>query len=128
MTEERGQGQDGGQAGLVGRSIEEFVQQLRGFTDRARGLAQGAVPTRLGLPALPTPPGALSAAQLRAIAQAVHAQREQMRAMREQLDAFDAQLEVFEKILGPLVEWSSSWAKLEEAVSDFVRRDPPGEG
>jgi hypothetical protein len=128
MTEGRGEGQDGGQSGLVGRSIEEFVQQLRGFTDRARGLAQGAVPTRLGLPALPSPPGALSAAQLRAIAQAVHAQREQMRAMREQLEAFDAQLEVFEKILGPLVEWSSTWAKLEEAVSDFVRRDPPAGG
>ena len=128
MTEGRGDGQDAGQGGLVGRSIEEFVQQLRGFTDRARGLAQCAVPTRLALPALPSPPGAMSAAQLRAIAQAVHAQREQMRAMREQLEAFDAQLEVFEKILGPLVEWSSTWAKLEEAVSDFVRRDPPGEG
>lgn len=128
MTEGRGDGQDGGQGGLVSRSIEEFVQQLRGFTDRARGLAQGAVPTRLGLPALPSPPGALSAAQLRAIAQAVHAQREQMRAMREQLEAFDAQLEVFEKILGPLVEWSSTWARLEEAVSDFVRREPPAGG
>jgi hypothetical protein len=128
MTDGRGEGQDAGPGGLVGRSIEEFVQQLRGFTDRARGLAQGAVPTRLGLPALPSPPGALSAAQLRAIAQAVHAQREQMRAMREQLEAFDQQLEVFEKILGPLVEWSSTWAKLEEAVSDLVRRDPPAEG
>ena len=128
MTEGRGDGQDGGQGGLVGRSIEEFVQQLRGFTDRARGLAQGAVPGRLGLPALPSPPGALSAAQLRAIAQAVRAQRQQMTAMREQLEAFDAQLEVFEKILGPLVEWSSTWARLEEAVADIVRRDPPAEG
>jgi hypothetical protein len=128
MTEERAEGQDPGQSRLVARSIEEFVNQLRGFTDRARGLAQGAVPPRLGLPALPSPPGALSAAQLRAIAQAVHAQREQMRAMREQLEAFDAQLAVFEKILGPLVEWSATWARLEEAVSDFVRRDPPAEG
>jgi hypothetical protein len=58
----------------------------------------------------------------------VRAQREQMRAMREQLEAFDSQLAVFEKILGPLVEWSSTWARLEEAVSDFVRRDPPPEG
>jgi len=118
-------GQEPGQGGLVGRSIEEFVNQLRGFTDRARGLAQGAVPTRLSLPALPSPPGAMSAAQLRAVAQAVRAQREQMKAMREQLEAFDAQLAVFERILDPLVEWSSTWARLEEAVSDFVRRDPP---
>jgi hypothetical protein len=128
MSVERAVGQEAGQSRLVARSIEEFVHQLRGFTDRARGLAQGAVPPRLGLPALPSPPGALSAAQLRAIAQAVHAQREQMRAMREQLEAFDSQLAVFEKILGPLVEWSSTWARLEEAVSDLVRRDPPAEG
>jgi hypothetical protein len=112
----------------VARSIDEFVSQLRGFTDRARGLAQGAVPSRLSLPALPSPPGALSAAQLRAIASTVSAQRQQITAMTEQLQAFDQQLAVFEKILGPLVEWSSTWARLEEAVSDFVRREPHGDG
>jgi hypothetical protein len=115
-------------SGRVARSIEEFVSQLRGFTDRARGLAQGAVPARLGLPALPSPPGALSAAQLRAIASTVSAQRRQIAAMTEQLEAFDQQLAVFERILDPLVEWSSTWARLEEAVSDFVRREPHGEG
>ena len=110
--------------GMVSRSIEEFVNQLRTFTDRARGLAQGAVPSRLSLPALPSPPGALSAAQLRAIAQTVRAQRASMAAMRDQLEAFDQQLAVFERILDPLVEWSTTWARLEEAVSDFVRREP----
>ena len=45
-------------SGLVGRSIDEFVNQLRSFTDRARSVA-GAVPSRLSLPALPSPPGAL---------------------------------------------------------------------
>jgi hypothetical protein len=114
--------------GMVGRSIEEFVNQLRTFTDRARGLAQGAVPARLSLPALPSPPGALSAAQLRAIAQAVRAQRASMAAVRDQLEAFDQQLAVFERILEPLVEWSSTWARLEEAVSDFVRREPRADG
>jgi hypothetical protein len=112
--------------GLVGRSVEEFVHQLRAFTDRASGLARGAVPSRLTLPALPSPPGAMSAAQLRAIAQTVRAQRQSMTAMREQLDAFDQQLAVFERILEPLVEWSGTWARLEEAVSDFVRPGPPG--
>ena len=105
---------------LVGRSIDEFVNQLRGFSDRARSLA-GAVPSRLSMPALPSPPGALSAAQLRAIAQTVRAQRESISAIRAQLDAFDQQLGVFERILDPLVEWSSSWAQLEKAVGDFVR-------
>jgi hypothetical protein len=100
------------------------VQQLRGFTDRARAVA-GAVPGRLALPALPSPPGALSAAQLRSIAQTVSAQRQSIVAIRAQLDAFDEQLAVFERILEPLVEWSSTWARLEEAVGDLVRRDGP---
>ena len=113
---------DVGTSGLVGRSIEEFVQQLRGFTDRARSIA-GAVPSRLSLPALPSPPGALSAWQLRAVAQTVSAQRQSIAAMSAQLQAFDQQLAVFERILDPLVEWSSTWARLEEAVGDLVRRD-----
>jgi hypothetical protein len=106
--------------GLVGRSIDEFVSQLRGFTDRARSLA-GSVPSKLNLPVLPSPPGAMSAAQLRAVAQTVSAQRQSIAAMRSQLDAFDQQLAVFERILDPLVEWSATWARLEEAVGDFVR-------
>jgi hypothetical protein len=119
---EAGREPEGGSSGLVGRSIEEFVHQLRGFTDRARSVA-GAVPSKLSLPALPSPPGAMSAAQLRAVAQTVSAQRQSIAAMRAQLDAFDQQLGVFERILEPLVEWSSTWARLEEAVGDLVRRD-----
>ena len=118
-------------SGLVGRSIDEFVHQLRGFTDRARSLA-GAVPTKLSLPTLPSPPGALSAAQLRAVAQTVSAQRQSIGAMKAQLEAFDQQLAVFERILGPLVDWSATWARLEVAVGDFVRPSGPdgrnGEG
>ena len=108
------------QSWLVGRSIDEFVNQLRGFTERARSLA-GAVPSKLALPSLPSPPGALSAAQLRSIAQTVRAQRTSIAAMQAQLEAFDQQRAVFERILGPLVDWSASWARLEEAVGDFVR-------
>ena len=108
---------------IVGRSIDEFVGQLRGFTDRARSLA-GSVPGKLTLPALPSPPGALSAAQIRAIAEVVGAQRQSIAAMSAQLQAFDQQLAVFERILDPLVEWSSTWARLEEAVGDLVRREP----
>lgn len=106
--------------GLVGRSIDEFVGQLRGFSDRARSLA-GSVPVRLHLPVLPSPPGAMSAAQVGAVAKMVRAQRDSITAMRSQLDAFDQQLGVFEKILDPVVAWSASWARLEEALGDFVR-------
>jgi len=108
------------QGGIVSRSIDEFVNQLRGFSDRARTMA-GSVPSKLSLPALPSPPGALSAAQLRAVAQTVGAQRQSIAAMRAQLEAFDQQLAVFERLIDPLVEWSGTWARLEEAVGDFVR-------
>ena len=64
-----------------------------GFTDRARSLA-GAVPSKLSLPSLPSPPGAMSAAQLRAVAQTVRAQRQSISAMQAQLDAIDLELEI----------------------------------
>jgi hypothetical protein len=48
--------------------------------------------------------------------------------MSAQLEAFDQQLAVFERILDPLVEWSGTWARLEEAVGDLVRRDGGAEG
>jgi hypothetical protein len=115
------------QGGIVSRSIDEFVHQLRGFSDRARTMA-GSVPSKLNLPSLPSPPGALSAAQLRAVAQTVGAQRSSIAAMRAQLEAFDQQLAVFERLIDPLVEWSATWARLEEAVGDFVRPGPADGG
>jgi hypothetical protein len=120
---EQGQGQPEAGAGLVARSIEEFVHQLRAFTDRARDLAGAAVPSGLSLPALPSPPGAMSAAQLKAIAQTVKGQRAQTEALITNLQAYDQQLAVFERIIEPLVEWSSTWARLEEGVAGLVRRD-----
>jgi hypothetical protein len=65
----------------------------------------------------------MSAAQLRAVATTVSAQRQSIAAMTSQLEAFDQQLAVIEKVLSPVVEWSATWARLEEAVGDFVRRD-----
>jgi hypothetical protein len=120
---DREPGRDPGSGNRVSRSVEDFVGQLRSFTDRARGVASGAVP--FSLPRLPSPPGAMSAAQLRAIDRAVRSQRQQIAAMTAQLEAFDEQLAVFERILDPLVEWSATWARLEESVADLVRR--PGD-
>jgi hypothetical protein len=123
MSEQDAGGRDPGSGNRVSRSVEDFVSQLRSFTDRARGVASGAVP--FSLPRLPSPPGAMSAAQLRAIDRAVRSQRQQIAAMTAQLQAFDEQLAVFERILDPLVEWSATWARLEESVADLVRR--PGD-
>ena len=122
MSEHDAGGRESGSGSRVSRSVEDFVGQLRSFTDRARGVASGAVP--FSLPRLPSPPGALSAAQLRAIDRAVRSQRQQIAAMTAQLQAFDEQLAVFERILDPLVEWSTTWARLEESVADLVRRSP----
>ncbi len=121
MSESEDRPRDGG---LVPRSVEEFVTQLRGFTDRATRLAAGAVPSGLSLPRLPSPPGAMSAAQVRSIAASVTAQRQLIAGLVAQLQAFDEQLAVFERILEPLVEWSSTWARLEESFADIVRRSP----
>ncbi|WNV73794.1 hypothetical protein [Geodermatophilus sp. DSM 44513] len=129
MSEQDPAGADPGPGSRVGRSVEDFVGQLRAFSDRARGLAAGAAgAVPVSLPRLPSPPGAMSAAQLRAIDRAVRSQRQQIAAMTAQLQAFDEQLAVFERILDPLVEWSATWARLEESVADLVRRpgDPDG--
>ena len=121
MTEDEDDraGRDHAAGGRMSRSIEEFVAQLRSFTERARGMAAGAVPGGFSLPRLPSPPGAMSAAQLRAIDRAVKGQRRQIQGMVAQLQAFDEQLAVFERLLDPLVEWSATWARLEGAVADF---------
>lgn len=127
MSEQEQGSADVASGGLVGRSIEEFVHQLRSFTDRARDLAGAAVPSGFTLPALPSPPGAMSAAQLKAISQAVKGQRAQTEALITNLQAFDQQMAVFERILEPLVEWSATWARLEEGVAGLVRRDAGAE-
>jgi hypothetical protein len=127
VSEDDGTGQDPA-GGRAPRSIEDFVGQLRGFTDRARGLAAGAVSGGFSLPKLPSPPGAMSAAQLRAIDGAVKGQRRQIQGMVAQLQAFDEQLAVFERVLDPLVEWSSTWARLEESVTELVRGTNPPAG
>jgi hypothetical protein len=119
-----GAGSGDGPTNLFARSIEDFVTQMRTFTESVQRMATGSVPKGFTLPTLPSPPGAMSAAQLKAVAQALTAQRQQLAAMTAQFQAFDQQLEIFEKVLEPLVEWSSTWARLEEGVSSLVRAQP----
>ena len=79
------------------------------------------------LPTLPSPPGALSAAQIGAVARTVSAQRKQIAALVEQLQAFDQQLAVLEKILEPLRDWSATWADLERSVTRLLRPGRSGD-
>ena len=110
--------------------IQVWTSQLRQFTEGLAGTAglsepvlSQAVPSLQGLPH----PGALSAAQLNLIASSVAAQRQSIAAMQAQLRAFDEQLEMLQEILGPLAEWSKTWAEF-EALAMNTRREAGPDG
>jgi hypothetical protein len=111
--------------------VQDLIGQLRGITERLEGLAEAGAhiplsPSGLSLSSLRNLPlpGALSAAQLTSIASSVAAQRRSIQALQAQLTAFDEQLAVLERILGPLAEWSNTWAELEERL--LALRPRPG--
>lgn len=111
-------------AGFAGL-IQLWTSQLRQITEGLAGPAglsdpvlPQAVPSLQGLPH----PGALSAAQLNLIASSVAAQRQSIAAMQAQLRAFDEQLAMLQEILGPLSEWSKTWAEF-EALAMNTRRE-----
>jgi hypothetical protein len=110
--------------------FQPWIVQLRTITDGLAGmtglgesLLSQPVRSLQGLPL----PGALSAAQLHSIASGVAAQRSSIAALQAQLAVFDEQLAVLEGILGPLAEWSKTWAEFEGLMMN-PRRDPRPEG
>jgi hypothetical protein len=108
-------------SGLVPGLVQEFIGQLRATTERLQnlaGLSGGLSPAPGTLPL----PGGLSAAQLTSIADSIAAQRRSIAALQAQLSSFDEQLSVLEQILGPLAEWSRTWADLEQRLLNMGRR------
>ncbi len=103
--------------------MQSFLGQLRSMAEQFSTLGPGAFPfagtpgDRPRTTSLPPLPGSLTAAQLRAIAASVAAQRSAIAAMTEQLGAFDSQLEVLESIIAPLVRWSQTWADAEKTFT-----------
>ena len=112
-----------GTPGMVPGLVESFMAQLRVITAGLEAVA-GSAARRHRRPAAFPLPGALSAAQLSAIAASVAAQRRSIGALQAQLSAFDEQLAMLEQILGPLAEWSGTWAELEQRLMNMPR--PPG--
>ncbi len=120
----------GGIPGLT----QDFIAQLRKAIERLEGLAglgeslpsTPALSSLPGLRSLPRP-GGLSAAQLKSVASAVTAQRRSIEALQAQLAAFDEQLGVLERILGPLADWSKTWADLEQRLMN-MHLGPGSEG
>jgi hypothetical protein len=96
--------------GLFPTSIQEFIAQLRTTAENARLPHPG----RPGSPADFARPGALSAAQLASVTDSIAAQRRSIEALKAQLSSFDEQLAVLETMLGPLAQWSRTWADLEQ--------------
>lgn len=107
--------------GMVPGLAQGIIAELRGIAEGLEGLVRfgerlPSVPGTLPLP------GSLSAAQLTTIADSIAAQRRSIEALKAQLSSFDEQLAVLEQILGPLTEWSSKWAELEERLLNIGRR------
>jgi hypothetical protein len=114
--------------GVIPGVMQEFVAQLRGVAERLEGLTglADSLPSMPSLPSVPVlrslpAPGALSAAQVKTITTSVAAQRRSIEALTAQLAAFDEQLVVLERILEPLVEWSKTWADIEERLMRIGR-------
>jgi hypothetical protein len=111
--------------GMVPGLVQEFLGQLRAATQKMEDLAGYGS----HLPQAPGPlprPGALSSAQVSSIAGSITAQRRSIEALKAQLSAFDEQLAVLEQILSPLVEWSRTWAELEERMLNMGRGPEAG--
>jgi uncharacterized coiled-coil protein SlyX len=119
-----------GTSGSTPGFIQPWIAQLRKITEELAGMTglSESVFARPApsLPGLPLP-GAMSAAQLNAIASALAAQRSSIAALQAQLTAFDEQLGALEGLLGPLAEWSTKWAEFERLVMK-ARRDPGPNG
>jgi len=94
---------------------EQFISQFQATAERFQdlGKAGGHPPQAPGIPALP---GAFSAAQLTAITDSLAAQRRSIATLISQLSAFDEQLAALEQMLGPLAEWSKTWADFEQRM------------
>jgi hypothetical protein len=108
--------------------IEVWTSQLRMITEGMAGMAglgQSVLPRPLpSLQGLPHP-GALSAAQLNLIASNIASQRQSIAAMQAQLKVFDEQLAMLEGVLGPLTEWSNTWAEFEGLMTRARRSTGP---
>jgi hypothetical protein len=110
MTDEQGTSE--GSPGFVQpwiAQLRKITEELAGMTRLSESVFAQPVSSLQGLPL----PGAVSAAQVSAIASALAAQRSSIAALQAQLAAFDEQLEALEGILAPLAEWSKKWAEFE---------------
>jgi len=101
--------------------LRRITEGLAGMTGLSESVLSQSVQSLQGLPH----PGALSAAQLNLTASSVASQRQGIAAMQAQLRVLDEQLAMLEGILGPLAEWSKTWAQFEGLVMPAPRNPGP---
>jgi hypothetical protein len=111
--------------GAVPRLVNEFISQLRASTERLEDVVRSGGRFPLTPGAYPLP-GALSAAQTKALADSIAAQRRSIEALKAQLSSFDEQLAALEQVLGPLADWSRAWADMEERLLNIGRKPESG--
>jgi hypothetical protein len=107
--------------------VQEWLAQLRGMTEawqKAAGFDPGSADPAGSMPR----PGALSAEHLTSIADSVAEQRRSIRALQAQLASYDEHLAWLEQALGPLTEWSRTWADLEQRMLNLGGKPPPRPG
>lgn len=117
-------------SGVLPALVQAFIGQLRAATEGLEDLAGWGQRLPRMADALPLP-GALSAAQLTSIADTIAAQRRSIEALKAQLSSFDEQLAALEQILGPLAQWTSTWAELEKRLLEHTAhtsRGPTAQG
>ena len=59
---------------------------------------------------------------MKSITESIASQRLSIEALKAQLSSYDEQLGVLEQLLGPLTEWSKTWADLEERLLKMGHR------
>jgi hypothetical protein len=105
-------------SGSLPALVQEFTSQLRAAAQKAGG----PHPARQASPGTLALPGGFSAAQMASITDSIAAQRRSIEALKSQLSSFDEQLAVLENILGPLAQWSRTWADLEQQLLNMGSR------
>jgi ABC-type transporter Mla subunit MlaD len=104
--------------------IAEFTERLGEVSKASLGLTGATDPMAAWRQMLAQP--SIPVTQLRAILDDLRARREQIRSLVVQLQALDEQLAVLETTLGPLVEWTTSWDRLRQAMVNPLAGKPGG--
>jgi hypothetical protein len=94
--------------------VAEFTERLGEVGKASLGLTGSADSMAAWRQMVAQP--SIPVAQLWATLEEVRARREQIRSLVVQLQAFEQQLTVLETTLGPLVEWTTSWDRLRQAM------------